>query len=740
MPQISVLIPIFNVEKYLRECLDSVVNQTFRDLEIICINDGSTDGSLAIIEEYARRDPRIVIIDKANSGYGDSMNHGLDRATGEYIAIVESDDWVELDMFEELHDLATEHGVEVVKSNYFTYYADPERKALSDEKIELVRAHEVGRVIDPSKNIDIFFQQPAIWSAIYRRDFLVANGIRFLPTPGASYQDTSFAFKVWSSAHRVVYTSDAFLHYRRDNEASSVNNAGKVFCVSDEYAEIERFAAERDLSTEIWRILRLSKWGAYAWNIDRLQADLAPDFIALASEQFKADLESGRFNFEFCDVNQAREISEIIERPERVIERKQAQDAAKVSVVMPFFNVEEYLRKCIDSVLGQTLSEVELILVDDGSVDASSDIAEEYFRNDPRVRLVSLRNSGQAIARNRGMELAHADYIAFIDGDDYYEPDSLEKMRDALVEHDVDFVVGSIRPVFEPGIRSAMEKFQDQHYYEVRRSGLQRVTSELLLDLDASVCNKMFVRESVENRGIEFPEGLRFEDAYFVNAYGFTSSTAFFLEPEDYVYNYVRRAGSTMSTTFGRSNTAKDHLTVAFRLFELLEKHELTEKYGVYYMRMLDQYATFAFQHSEERDHAEIWRKLRYFVDTHREQLAQMDAYALRNLEHRVYRGVLGRLNKTPGLRRIVFRAGRTVQNSLAGIMPKLSVTHRARQNIHADITLLRQQVAGSTAALSAQLNSQRRRIAEIADQVDQLVGDCQKADRAKSTKGASKK
>jgi hypothetical protein len=195
-----------------------------------------------------------------------------------------------------------------------------------------------------------------------------------------------------------------------------------------------------------------------------------------------------------------------------------------------------------------------------------------------------------------------------------------------------------------------------------------------------------------------------------------------------------------MSTTFGRSNTAKDHLTVAFRLFELLEKHELTEKYGVYYMRMLDQYATFAFQHSEERDHAEIWRKLRYFVDTHREQLAQMDAYALRNLEHRVYRGVLGRLNKTPGLRRIVFRAGRTVQNSLAGIMPKLSVTHRARQNIHADITLLRQQVAGSTAALSAQLNSQRRRIAEIADQVDQLVGDCQKADRAKSTKGASKK
>lgn len=722
MPQISVLVPIFNVEKYLRECLDSVVNQTLRDLEIICINDGSTDGSLAIIEEYAQRDPRVVLIDKPNSGYGDSMNKGLERATGEYIAIVESDDWIELDMFEKLHDIAVDQGVEVVKSNYFTYYADPARKALSDEKIKLVREDETGRVIDPSKNIHIFFQQPAIWSAIYRRDFLETNGIHFLPTPGASYQDTSFAFKVWASAHRVAFTSEAYLHYRRDNEASSVNQPGKVFCVSDEYAEIERFAAERKLSTEIWRILRVCKWGAYAWNIDRLQTDLAPEFIELAAEQFGAARASGEFNFEFCDVNQAREITELIEHPERVIERKRAQDAALVSVVMPFFNVEAYLRKSVDSVLQQTISEVELILVDDGSVDASADIAEEYFVRDPRVRLVSLRNSGQAIARNRGLELAHAQCVAFIDGDDYYEPDALETMREALLTHSADFVVGSIRPVFEPGMRSAMQKFEDEHYYEVRRSGLHEITSELLLDLDASVCNKMFLREAVENRGVEFPEGLRFEDAYFVNAYGLTSRSAYFLPPEVHVYNYVRRAGSTMATTFGNAGSAKDHLTVAFELFDFLEMHELAEQYGSYYMRLLDSYATFAFRHTEESDHPEIWSELREFIDLNRERLVELDAYALRNLEHRVFSGVLGRLNGAPALRRAVFRTGRALQSSLNRVLPRFSPGQRARQQIHADVTLLREQLAKSTAALSSQLVAQRRRIDEIAEQVNELI------------------
>ena len=101
-PKVSVVIPCYNVEKYLHQCLDSVVNQTLKELEIICVNDGSKDSTLAIIQEYAARDDRIRIVDKPNGGYGESMNRGFDLATGEYIGIIESDDYAELDMFEKL--------------------------------------------------------------------------------------------------------------------------------------------------------------------------------------------------------------------------------------------------------------------------------------------------------------------------------------------------------------------------------------------------------------------------------------------------------------------------------------------------------------------------------------------------------------------------------------------------------------------------------------------------------------
>ena len=99
-PLVSVLVPICNVEKYLDECLSSLQNQTLKDIEIICINDGSTDSSLDIINEFASEDPRFVVIDKSNSGYGDSMNRGLESARGKYISILESDDFLDADALE----------------------------------------------------------------------------------------------------------------------------------------------------------------------------------------------------------------------------------------------------------------------------------------------------------------------------------------------------------------------------------------------------------------------------------------------------------------------------------------------------------------------------------------------------------------------------------------------------------------------------------------------------------------
>ena len=126
MAKVSILMPACNVEKFLKECMDSVVNQTLKDIEIICIDDGSRDSTGNILDEYAQKDNRIKVIHKANSGYGHSMNVGLQNATGEYIGIIETDDFADLNMFDELYKAAKENHADVVKSNYYSYVSQPE--------------------------------------------------------------------------------------------------------------------------------------------------------------------------------------------------------------------------------------------------------------------------------------------------------------------------------------------------------------------------------------------------------------------------------------------------------------------------------------------------------------------------------------------------------------------------------------------------------------------------------------
>ncbi|HIY79071.1 MAG TPA: glycosyltransferase [Candidatus Olsenella excrementavium] len=291
-PEVSVLIPIYNVERYLAACLDSLVAQSFADFEAICINDGSTDGSRAIVQRYLDADARFRVIDKENSGYGASMNRGLDAARGRYVAILESDDLFEPDALTLLHDAAEKNNADVAKANFNLYWSTPEERR---ELFRVVDEREAGTTLRPLDDFSVFFRKPSIWSALYRRGFLVENGIRFLETPGASYQDSGFNFKVWAAARRAAFIPDAVLNYRQDNEQSSVNSSGKMFCVCDEYAEMEHFVRMRGGAEEtaLLGILQRMRLDSYLWNYDRLAPDLRPAFAERAAADFRAALERG---------------------------------------------------------------------------------------------------------------------------------------------------------------------------------------------------------------------------------------------------------------------------------------------------------------------------------------------------------------------------------------------------------------------------------------------------------------
>lgn len=258
---VSVLVPIYNVEQYLEKCLSSLAAQTMQNMEIVCINDGSADASLQIAHAYAQKDNRFRIIDKENSGYGKSMNLGLREAKGEYIGIVESDDFVEPDMFETLYKVAKQHAVDIVKSDYWMHFKGTDKyyKAIGD--------YYCNKVISAEQVPAVFDCNPSIWSNLYRREFLQENDILFVESPGASFQDVAFRLKNFMCAKRAFFLPQAFYHYRRDNENASVKSTGKLFCVCDEHDDAERFMNQRTGFAEKYRfLLPYLRFGHYLWN------------------------------------------------------------------------------------------------------------------------------------------------------------------------------------------------------------------------------------------------------------------------------------------------------------------------------------------------------------------------------------------------------------------------------------------------------------------------------------------
>lgn len=296
-PKVSILIPVYNAERYLARCLDSVVAQTLKEIEIICINDGSTDDTTSILCRYQRRDGRIVIIDKSNSGYGDSMNRGLLRASGEYVAILESDDFVKSTMLEELYTLAVRHDADLVKSDFYYYYSAGHGYAIKAGKIGYCNG---GKPFTARERPSVLGIQATIWSAIYRRSFLLDYDIKFLCTPGASYQDASFAFKSFVLARSIVFTPKAYVYYRQDNPISSINSADKVFAICAEFDELTSFLDKNPEIKEFANTVKLiNQYRCYLWNARRVDSRHRDLFLSEFAETFRRFKAEGVLGFKF---------------------------------------------------------------------------------------------------------------------------------------------------------------------------------------------------------------------------------------------------------------------------------------------------------------------------------------------------------------------------------------------------------------------------------------------------------
>lgn len=288
MAKVSVIVPIYNVSAYLREALDSLVCQTLKELEIICVNDGSTDNSLDIIREYAAKDDRIVVITGPNGGYGRAMNRGLDRASGEYVGILEPDDYVVPEMFEELYRTASGHDLDLVKADFYRFTRDGNgTEHLQYELLDKTKTH-YGQLLCPAEDPSCIRFTMNTWTGIYRRDFLEMHHIRHNETPGASFQDNGFFFQTFVRARRAMLVNKPYYRNRRDNPNSSVKSKEKVYCMNVEMDHIRDLLMEEP---EIWERFQGMYWWLkyrnYWFTYDRIDESYKEEYMTRFRREMK---------------------------------------------------------------------------------------------------------------------------------------------------------------------------------------------------------------------------------------------------------------------------------------------------------------------------------------------------------------------------------------------------------------------------------------------------------------------
>ena len=521
-PKISIIIPIYNVNIYLKECLESIINQTLKEIEIICVNDGSTDNSLKIIKKYSY-DNRIIIIDKSNSGYGDSMNHGFEFASGKYFGIVESDDFVDIHMFEYLSKFTKKGNIDMIRSNFYLYWEDKEKEIVNFNIIKPF----YNKIINPIEFPQIFFIRPSIWSAIYKKEFLIQNHIKFLPTPGASYQDTSFFYKTLFKSKRLLNINKAFYYYRQTNLNSSMNDNTfkKALFIHKELFEIEKYIKiDSKLFLKNKKCFNTKKLLTLLWNFNRV--DNKKEYYKILYEEIYEILKTENYFKEYFNNFELNFFRYLIDYKKEIAYdiyiNSQFYDKInpKISIIIPIYNSEKYLEECLKSLIYQTFKNFEIICINDGSTDNSFKILKKFEKLDERFHIFSQVNKGPGIARNIGIKKSKGEYLLFLDSDDIFKNTMIEDMYANIKNYDSEIVVCNSNN-FE--IKNENEKiFYKKNYIFFDDKIINKTFQSL--DVKKDFFNlfiwwpwdKLFNKKYIKNLGIEYQNLKSSEDLFFI--------------------------------------------------------------------------------------------------------------------------------------------------------------------------------------------------------------------------------
>lgn len=459
--KVSVIIPVFNVQEYLRECIESVLNQTLKEIELICVDDGSTDGSVELLREYAEKDERVKVLTQENKGAGAARNKGLEIAQGEFLSFLDSDDFFAPGMLEESYKKCKETDAQICIYQVLRYN-DKTKETSYDRgsfKKENAPKKKVFSYKDMPDHILDSFQNWA-WNKLISHDLVKQNSLRFQEIFRTN--DFLFVASCMMLADRITLLEKKLVYYRigMKNNCQATNykfplDFLKAFYAVREFLEenqfydtVERSFVNKALAGCIYNMNSICDLAAKKSIFDELKKDgfmklgiAGKDenyFYSYNKKNYKFYQEISMSKFDEFVINNGSKLEK-----RQYLQKKYLQGKAempKVSIIVPIYNVENYLEECMESIVRQTLQDIEIICINDGSTDGSMNILRAYAEADSRIVVVDKKNEGYGIGMNIGLDKATGEYIGIVEPDDYVPLNMFEDLYLKAKEYELDFV------------------------------------------------------------------------------------------------------------------------------------------------------------------------------------------------------------------------------------------------------------------------------------------------------------
>jgi glycosyltransferase involved in cell wall biosynthesis len=554
-PKISIIVPVYNVEDYVPKCFKSIIDQTYENLEIILVDDGSTDKSGDICDEYAKKDNRMIVIHQENQGLSMARNNALDIASGEYIGFVDGDDWIAPDMYSTLYENATKYEADISMCNFYyvsqSGHLSPYSNENTPEKV-LEGIYKISHNIRLSNN--------CVWNRLYKRRLF--DDIRF--PERKTFEDIFVMHRLVDNANKIVLSTQCKYYYllRENGITLSPFNLGhmdnfeaykeRYNYISNKYPSLEKVCKKFIFSSLLWVMGK-----AYAHNRienhrdvllqaidsvrhhDYLDCGLSIEQMVLLKLLFsdirkyiiKMNISTRQNNEEIVIIENTIESNEPIAN---FIGNESFDTDSAISIIIPVYNVGIYLKQCLDSVLSQSLRNIEIICINDGSTDNSLEILKEYEKKDNRIIIISRENKGVAVSRNEGIQIAKGEFVIFMDSDDWYPTKSvLTELYDNAKKNNA-LICGGSLSIYDNGktIYGKKEtKFKETGFIEYR-------------DYQYSYFFHRFIynREMLINNNIFFPQYIHYEDPPFLIKAMLTANKFYAIESIVYTHRINHKA------------------------------------------------------------------------------------------------------------------------------------------------------------------------------------------------------